>query len=138
MIITGIAGVALGLAAGYYPRFEMAIMRVMDALMAFPAILLALAVMAALGPSVFASIAALSIHSEGHTHSQGVCLVAEEPGIRGGRQGTGRHRFENPTKAHSAELPVASYSPGNLHIRVRDFGRGFTEFRRGRRASAHT
>jgi len=61
MIITGIAGVALGLAAGYYPRFEMAIMRVMDALMAFPAILLALAVMAALGPSVFASIAALSI-----------------------------------------------------------------------------
>ena len=40
------------LAAGYYRRLDNVIMRMMDGLMAFPAIVLAIALMAALGPSV--------------------------------------------------------------------------------------
>src|SRR5207245_9620748 len=47
-----VVGVSCGLIAGYYRRLDNAVMRVMDGLMAFPAIILAIALMAALGPSV--------------------------------------------------------------------------------------
>jgi peptide/nickel transport system permease protein len=54
-------GVPLGLAAGYYPRLDGPIMRVVDGLMAFPAVLFAITLMAALGPSVTNVIIALSL-----------------------------------------------------------------------------
>lgn len=60
-IVTAAAGILFGLLSGYYCRLDVPIMRVMDALMAFPAILLAMALMAALGPSTFAAIVALGI-----------------------------------------------------------------------------
>ncbi len=44
-------GTLLGCAAGYFRRWDEPLMRVMDALMAFSAILLAVAITAALGPS---------------------------------------------------------------------------------------
>ena len=47
-----VVGVSCGLIAGYYRRLDNVVMRVMDGLMAFPAIILAIALMAALGPSV--------------------------------------------------------------------------------------
>ena len=54
-------GVPLGVAAGYYPRLDGPIMRVVDGLMAFPAVLFAITLMAALGPSVLNVIIALSV-----------------------------------------------------------------------------
>ena len=54
-------GVPLGVAAGYYPRLDGIIMRVVDGLMAFPAVLFAITLMAALGPSVLNVIIALSL-----------------------------------------------------------------------------
>src|SRR5262249_35086005 len=39
MILTSLWGIVIGLIAGYYRRVDMALMRVMDGLMAFPAIL---------------------------------------------------------------------------------------------------
>jgi peptide/nickel transport system permease protein len=51
MIFSGILGAIIGLLAGYYQRIDTPIMRVMDGIMAFPPILLAIAVMASLGPS---------------------------------------------------------------------------------------
>ncbi|MBI3636471.1 MAG: ABC transporter permease [Candidatus Rokubacteria bacterium] len=56
-----LAGVAVGLVAGYYRRLDNPLMRVMDGLMAFPAIVLAIALMASLGPSVANVIVALSV-----------------------------------------------------------------------------
>src|SRR5215475_13497273 len=50
MILTSLWGIVIGLIAGYYRKVDMALMRVMDGLMAFPAILLAIALMAARGP----------------------------------------------------------------------------------------
>jgi peptide/nickel transport system permease protein len=48
-----VAGVALGLVAGFYGRWvDDVVMRVMDMLFAFPAILLAIAILAVLGPGV--------------------------------------------------------------------------------------
>ncbi|TMQ21732.1 MAG: ABC transporter permease [Candidatus Rokuibacteriota bacterium] len=54
-------GVVCGLAAGYYRRLDNVIMRVMDGLMAFPAIVLAIALMAALGSSVINVIVAIGV-----------------------------------------------------------------------------
>jgi peptide/nickel transport system permease protein len=60
-LITSIAGTAIGCAAAYFRGLDDALMRVMDALMAFPAILLALAITAALEPGLFNIVLALSV-----------------------------------------------------------------------------
>jgi peptide/nickel transport system permease protein len=61
MLLTSVGGVVIGLVAGYYRRLDVVIMRVMDGLMAFPAILLAIALMAARGPGVWNVIISLSV-----------------------------------------------------------------------------
>ena len=55
------AGLAIGLTGGYYRRVDNWLMRVMDGLMAFPGIILAIALMASLGPSVLNVIVALGV-----------------------------------------------------------------------------
>lgn len=52
-------GLTIGLLAGYVRKLDAALMRLTDALMAFPDILLAIALMAALGPSLFDVVLAL-------------------------------------------------------------------------------
>jgi peptide/nickel transport system permease protein len=59
--ITSITGLILGTLAGYYRRLDNPIMRVMDILMAFPSILLAIGVMAILGPRFINIVIALAI-----------------------------------------------------------------------------
>ena len=56
-----LVGMVCGLVAGYYRSLDNAVMRVMDGLMAFPAIVLAIALMAALGPSVINVIVAIAV-----------------------------------------------------------------------------
>lgn len=56
-----VIGSLIGLIAGYYPRADTPLMRVMDGLEAFPSILLALTIMATLGPAVENVIVALSV-----------------------------------------------------------------------------
>ena len=55
------AGIVFGLVGGYYRGLDNALMRMMDGLMAFPGIILAIALMASLGPSVLNVIVALGI-----------------------------------------------------------------------------
>jgi len=59
--VNAVAGTAIGAAAGYFRRLDNGLMRINDALMAFPAVLLAIGVTAVLGPSVADVIIALSI-----------------------------------------------------------------------------
>jgi len=54
-------GVALGLLAGFFRTLDTPIARLIDAMMAFPDILLAIALVAALGPSLATVIVALSV-----------------------------------------------------------------------------
>jgi peptide/nickel transport system permease protein len=61
VVLAVTAGLAIGLAAGYYRTLDNVLMRVMDGLMAFPAIVLAIALMASLGPSLRNVIVALGI-----------------------------------------------------------------------------
>jgi peptide/nickel transport system permease protein len=56
-----VLGLTAGLAAGYYRALDNPVMRIMDGLMAFPAIILAIALMASLGPSVLNVIFAIGI-----------------------------------------------------------------------------
>lgn len=58
-VVTGILGTIIGVLAGYFKKLDSPLMRLMDALMAFPAILLAIAIAAALGPSVVNAVIAL-------------------------------------------------------------------------------
>ncbi|TCK94647.1 ABC transporter permease [Paraburkholderia sp. BL9I2N2] len=60
-ILSSIVGVFFGLLAGFFRRLDAPISRVVDAMMAFPDILLAIALVAALGGSVLNVIIALSI-----------------------------------------------------------------------------
>jgi peptide/nickel transport system permease protein len=61
MLFTSAGGTVIGLVAGYYRRLDLVIMRCMDGLMAFPAILLAIALMAARGQGKGNVIFALSV-----------------------------------------------------------------------------
>ena len=56
-----VLGVGAGVIAGYFRALDNVVMRVMDGLMAFPAIILAIALMASLGPSVTNVIVAIGI-----------------------------------------------------------------------------
>jgi peptide/nickel transport system permease protein len=60
VVVTALAGTALGCVAGYFRGWDEPVMRVMDALMSFPAILLAVAITAALGPSAVNAVLALA------------------------------------------------------------------------------
>jgi peptide/nickel transport system permease protein len=61
VILHGVFGVLLGAASGYFRRLDNILMRTTDALMAFPAVLLAIAIAAALGASSLTAAIALSV-----------------------------------------------------------------------------
>jgi peptide/nickel transport system permease protein len=62
VVLSLVVGVALGLCSGYWGGLvDSVLMRVMDGLLAFPGLILALTVAFALGPSVFSVIFALGI-----------------------------------------------------------------------------
>jgi peptide/nickel transport system permease protein len=60
-VITVLCGSVIGLLAGYFRLFDAVIMRLMDGIMAIPAILLAIALVALLGSSATVVIIAISI-----------------------------------------------------------------------------
>jgi peptide/nickel transport system permease protein len=60
-LISGIAGTSIGVTAGYFRALDPYVMRLMDALMAFPAILLAIGIGAALGAQASSIVVALAV-----------------------------------------------------------------------------
>jgi peptide/nickel transport system permease protein len=61
VFISTVIGVALGVAAGFFRKLDAPISRLLDAMMSFPDILLAIALVAALGPSLSTVMIALGI-----------------------------------------------------------------------------
>jgi peptide/nickel transport system permease protein len=87
-LLTAVIGGAIGAIAGFWRKADGPVMRVMDALMAFPAVLLAIALAAALGPSELNVILALSIAYVPRTARvmrAGVLVVREFPFVEGAR-----------------------------------------------------
>ena len=80
VVVTGIFGTAIGAIAGFFRALDEPIMRLMDAIMAFPAILLAMAIAAVMGASVTNVVIALSIATTPHTARivRGSVLVVRE------------------------------------------------------------
>lgn len=60
-LISSMVGTALALVSGYYRWLDEVVMRLLDGLMALPGVLLAIAIMAAVGPRVSNIILALSL-----------------------------------------------------------------------------
>ena len=62
VILSAVAGTVIGLVAGYYGgAVDHVITRSLDVLFAFPAVLLALAIVSALGPSIYNAMLAITI-----------------------------------------------------------------------------
>lgn len=61
VVMTGLFGALLGTLSGYVRWLDNLVMRVMDGLMAFPGVLLAIALAAALGPSALNAVIALTV-----------------------------------------------------------------------------
>jgi len=61
VVLSSLIGITLGLLAGFFPSLDALIARLVDAMMSFPDILLAIALVATLGPSLATVIIALSI-----------------------------------------------------------------------------
>ena len=61
--VGAVTGILLGLLAGYFPRLDAPVMRAMEVLLAFPGILLAIAIVAALGPSLVNVMIAVGLRS---------------------------------------------------------------------------
>ncbi len=62
VVLSFIVGVTLGAIAGFYRKLDSVIMRLIDIMMAFPGILLAIAIVAALGPGLLNIIIAIGIN----------------------------------------------------------------------------
>ncbi len=62
VLIALVVGVALGLVAGYYGRgIDAVVMQCMDVLLAFPAVLLAIALVAVIGPGIGGAMIAIAV-----------------------------------------------------------------------------
>lgn len=61
VIVSSVLGIALGLVAGFFRSADKFVSRLIDAMMAFPDILLAISLVAALGPSLINVVIALGI-----------------------------------------------------------------------------
>lgn len=61
VLLGGVAGAIIGFASAYYRRIDGLLMRLMDVLLSFPAILFGLAIAAIFGPGIPAVILALSV-----------------------------------------------------------------------------
>lgn len=61
LVVIGIVGTILGLLAGYYKWADVIIMRIMDGLMAFPTVILALVILTVLGSGILNLVLALSV-----------------------------------------------------------------------------
>ncbi len=60
-LLSGLVGTIAGIVSAQYRRLDAVIMRLMDGLMAFPAIILAIGLAAAMGPNIGSLIVALSV-----------------------------------------------------------------------------
>ena len=61
VLLSMLPGIALGLAAAFFPRAGMAILRLMDVMLALPSLLLAIAVVAVLGPGLVNTMLAIAL-----------------------------------------------------------------------------
>ena len=125
VIAVGI-GLVIGLAAGYVRWLDGIVMRLMDGLMAIPAILLAIAVVSLSSAGLVAVIVAIVIPEVPRVVRlvrSVVLSVREEPYVEAAiAVGTPTLAAGHPP--HPAQHAAAAYRAGDLHLRLGDSDRG--------------
>ena len=132
-----VTGVPIGILSALYPRLGRVLMRVVDVLMAFPSLLLALGLIVILGQGVTNAILAIGVIYLTTTARivYGVTLAAARGDLRrGGAQHGRRHALDDP-QAHPAQHGLAASGAGELRFRLRAARRGVARFSRPRRAA---
>ena len=114
-------GTVLGVVSGYVRQLDGLLMRITDALMAFPDILLAIALMAALGASLTDVVIALgTVYTPRVARvARGATLVLRELQFIEAAEALGRQRKPRHRRAPAAEPGLAAAGAG--HVRVRLF-----------------
>ena len=118
--IAAVAGEVIGLIAGYDRRMDAVLMRIIDAIMAFPGLLLALALIAMLGSSVQNVVIAISVNaipSIARVVRSSVLSLRERP-FCGGRPGNRSPHLADTAGTHSPQPPW-----GPLRFRPRSCSR---------------
>ena len=134
-----VVGVPIGALSGYAGgAVDNVLMRCMDALLAFPALLLALGLVAIMGPGSTSTTLAIGIvYTPGVARlTRGVVLAERPQEYVSGRP---RARPARPLGAgapHHAELRVRAAGPGQRQLRQRDGHRGGAVVPRHRHAAA--
>ncbi len=105
-VVSGLCSAVIGVIAAQFRRLDGAIMRLMDALMSFPAILLALGIAAALGPARLQRhhCADSGLHPCRRSHRPRRGTDGARNGFRARRAGFGRVLAADRGAAHPAEL----------------------------------
>jgi ABC-type dipeptide/oligopeptide/nickel transport system permease subunit len=138
VVIAATCGTARGLAAGYAGGwFDTAIMRVVDVLLAFPGILLAIAVVAVLGPGLDNVIIAVSIEAIPvyvRTVRASTLSVREQEFVTAARA-SGAPGLHIMTR-HVLPNVIARHRGGDTRCRIGNSYRGQLELHRHRRAAA--
>ena len=131
------AGTLLGLVAGFFRRLDAPLMRVVDAMMSFPDILLAIALVAILGPSLVNVVLALVLVYTPRVARvvRASTLVVRELLFVEAARALGVSHLAHPVAPHPAQPDVADPGAGVLHLRLRDPGRGGAVLPRRRRAA---
>ena len=121
---SAVIGTFLGIIAGYYGKWvDTLISRFFDILLAFPSILLAIAIVAVLGPSLrnaLIAIAIVNVPSFGRLVRSKVLSLKQEEYIMAARS-VGMRGFPDSLHAHSAEQPSPGYRSGHIEHRHGDF-----------------
>ena len=132
-----VTGVPIGVLSALFPRLGHVLMRMVDVLMAFPSLLLALGLIVILGPSVANSIIAIGAAYLTTTTRiiYGLTLrLRAETYVEAARSMGSGHGVAGHA-AHSAQPGLAAIGAGELRLRLRPARRGVARFSRARRAA---
>jgi ABC-type phosphate/phosphonate transport system permease subunit len=120
------AGTLLGLVAGFFRPLDAPVMRVVDAMMSFPDILLAIALVGILGPSMLNVVLALTLVYTPRVARvvRASTLVVRELLFVEAARAVGVSTLRILWRHVLPEPAVADPGAGVVHLRVRDPGRG--------------
>ena len=119
VILSLISGVTLGLIAGYFRGWvDALIMRIMDIILAFPSLLLALVLVAIIGPGLVNAMLAIALVLQPHFArlTRAAVMAEKNREYVTGRQGRRRRPPPADVRDHPAQLPRAADRPGDAEL----------------------
>lgn len=125
-VISIAAGLCIGLVSGFFRVLDGVVMRITDAVMSVPSILLAIALVALNGPSIWSVIIAITVPEVPRVVRlvRSVVLSAREEPYVEAAPGAGHVDARHSLAAHHAQYPGAAHGAGHLRLRLGHPDRG--------------